>query len=195
MIPHILGIIAAPICLFWLDNVMVIRLLEILLGVVVLSGIGLLAQYSLFRKKGWITEKLKFTTPLYITYNVFGVGFLGVLLLAIVNLSFGSDEVQTESFKVVGMDPDYQIYRWGDCVYLLEDDTYSHDVNLRAHTYNKWDLYRDNPNDTYMEYQFKQGLLGVKIKVDHKIVVNKEPLQHQVYSPGLQASHVILRRC
>jgi len=163
---HIIGLLTAPVSFFFLSFMIVISWWEIAL---ITAGIGLVsvaAQFHYFKKKKLISDNLQLTNPLFLSYNFLGVGLLGLCLFFTLNQTLASSEIIQETHHIVGTDPEYQIYRWGSVVFLLENDVFSNDVQLRAISYTVYLDYKDVP---YMEYDFRMGLLGYKVKVDHRI--------------------------
>lgn len=166
LIGFILGIISFTV----LSSTIVISKLEIIIIFMSIATVSALLQFKYFSKKNVIAATMKKTMPFFIFYNIIGVGFSGLFLFFILNNTVASDEITHEYYDVAGMDPDYKIYRWGDVVFLLENDAYADDVYLRALPYND---YFTSKNKPVMEYDFQKGLFGYKIKVAHRLVEKK----------------------
>lgn len=154
-----------PIFAFLVPN-LIISWVEILGIVTGIGIIGTLVQFTYFKKNKIITENLKLTTPLYLSYNFIGIGLTGLFLVLLFNNVFASSEPISEKHKIIGTDPEYQIYRWGSVVFIMDDDVYADYPDLRALPYAVYYKYKERP---YIIYEFYQGLFGFKIKSDHRL--------------------------
>ena len=113
---------------------------------------------------------MKKAMPFYIAYNIVGIGFIGLFLFLTLNMTLASSEIIQEHYEVLGPDPEYKIMGSGSAVFLLEGDAYHSDVYLRAIPFKYYTHWREHP---IMEYDFRKGLFGYNIKVDHRMVESK----------------------
>lgn len=162
---QIIGFILGIISLAFIAPNVLISWWEIILVVVIVGSVSALAQINYFKKNQIIVENLKLTNALYLSYNFIGIGFVTLFLLFILNRTVGTTIVK-ETHRIVGVDPEYQIYRWGNVVFLLENDAFASDVDLRALPYKFYYGYKERP---YIEYEFVEGLFGYKIKQNHRL--------------------------
>lgn len=139
---------------------------HVLLIILAAALIGAIVQFSYFKKKQIITDNQKITEPLYLGYNIVGVGLISLFLVLLLNQLFSSSEIIQETHRIVGVDPEYKIYRWGAVVFLLESDEFAGDAEMRALPYKVYYKYEEHP---YIEYDFYQGLFGYRIIGEHRL--------------------------
>jgi len=167
----VIGFFLGIISLAWLSKQVVISALDMIIIVLVVASISAVLQYKYFKKTNIIADTMKKAMPFFIAYNIVGIGCISLFVFFIVNKSFASNKIVQEHYAIIGTDPDYLIYRWGNVVYLLEEDVFASDVELRALPFK---FYYESKTKTIMEYDFNEGFLGYKVKVDHRLV-NKKP--------------------
>ena len=83
-----------------------------------------------------------------------------------------SDIKHKEEYRIVGLDPEYQVYRAGLVVYLLEDNTFEHDIYLRSLEY-KFHTMKEVKGT--MKYTFRQGGFGFKLIEGHSVLWDVTP--------------------
>jgi len=164
---HVLGILSGIVSFAFLIHLVLIDWTHILLIILGFSVVGLFAQYSYFKKRNIVSEKLKLFTPLYVSYNVFGIGLLGLFSVLVLNQALSGNEIIQEKYKILGVDPEYKIYRWGSVVFIMEDDMFANDPEMRALPYKFYYRYEERP---YIVYDFYEGFFGFKIIGEHRLV-------------------------
>lgn len=163
---QIIGFLLGVFSLTFIAPSVLIEWWEIVLIILVVGVVSALAQFKYFAKKQIITADLQPHNALFISYNFVGVGSITLFLFFVLNATVGTEMVH-ETHRIVGVDPEYRINRWGSVVFLLENDAFSSEVDLRALPYKDYFSYEERP---YIEYDFIKGLFGYKVKYDHRLI-------------------------
>ena len=169
LISMAIGFVLSIFSIFLLSNTIVITAFEIILlflGFGVFSGI----LYYFIHKADESKDKLNI--PFFIVYSIVGPGGILVFLFMVLNSTLSSGEVYIERYQIVGVDPAYEVYRWGKGVYLLENDQFENDPYLRALDFKFHGQINEN---SFMEYEFYRGAFGFAIKKDHRLEKTNKP--------------------
>lgn len=142
------------------EDVTMIDWTTLILSVLCIGAVAAMAQYSWFkrmRKEKNEGDHLVIGKQLYFAYNFLGIGFLGTALMLTLNFFVIVGEPVVVVHKIAGMDKDYVASSYTGIVYLLEEDAYADETDLRWFDVSTNTLRQTHP---YIIYEFHTGLFG-----------------------------------
>ena len=166
----VIGLLTGLVSLLWMSQWVVISKMQIILIIVGVGLVSFLVQMNYFKKKSILAETFIKSLPLFISYNIFGVGFLSYFIMLTLNMTVTFDREVKEYYDIVSTDPDYVISRGGIVVLTLEDNTYDDELRVRCVTFGD---YLEYNKKKVLECRFERGLFGFKVIKDYKLVYEK----------------------
>lgn len=169
----LLGWFVSFIAMLLMKSINLIYFSDVIL-IIVLSGLfWAIVQYIPFKKlqekKGG--DKLHVGIPLYLAYNIAGLGMITAAFVMFGNFAFSSGEKEVKIFKIVDNDPNYTASTYSGIVYLLEDNEFDYDPDLR------WFEIKSNGNrktHPYIMYQFEKGAFGFLVRGERFMVMDEQ---------------------